>query len=208
MKDTPASPNSVSGLAGPDSPVPRLLLTALLCIPVLLAGTGCATTRVTRITWRNSERLQGYRYCLPQPYLLVSEPATSVMNKTDGTLKSEKSTETEPQMEIIYLPDMREQYSIRPWAFLAKQDLGFTLENGWNLTSVNAKQDATAALEAMAGLAESMVETAPNLIKALTDEPGQEQPGQRELLRPGLYRIILDEAEVRLEFAGPFEATP
>lgn len=81
----------------------------------------------------------GFRYYDKSPYLLVK-------SDNNGGLEG----------EIIYLPDPNRKRSIRPYAFLAKNDLTLDFEDG-ALTSATSDQDSTEFPLAVVSALTSMV---------------------------------------------------
>lgn len=101
-------------------------------LPIVLAmSCGCARTIVKRDPGPNDTGIRFYR---PRPYLLIAPAAAPADHGTD--------TQTVPvTIRLDYLPDYSEEYSIRVTPGLGQAELNATLENGWNLNSVQAKTD-------------------------------------------------------------------
>lgn len=88
--------------------------TAAMCLCAVLLG-GCSSVNVVK---NPSPADNGIRYYRPKPYLLVT-PA-------DATGRMVK-------MEVLYLPDYCEEYSIHP---RGKKPPAVQLQDGWNLVGV------------------------------------------------------------------------
>ena len=106
----------------------------------------------------------GLRFYRPWPYLLVTADRNDV-----------------PQAQVIYLPDLSEEYVIEPKVRLGSVEVKATLEDGWQLTSLGASADPQIAetIDAVSGLigAASKVGVAPPAGPSTFP------------LAPGLYRL-------------------
>ena len=85
-----------------------------VCLCAILLG-GCSSVNVVK---NPSPEDNGIRYYRPKPYLMVS-PA-------DATGRMVK-------LEILYLPDYCEEYSVHP---RGKKPPAVQLKDGWNLVGV------------------------------------------------------------------------
>jgi hypothetical protein len=56
---------------------------------------------------------------------------------------SRKSAVVNGPIQIIFLPDMDEQYAIRSENFVSKSDFSLQFRNGWELTDVSGNHDST-----------------------------------------------------------------
>jgi hypothetical protein len=81
----------------------------------VLASVACQRLYVRRA----GESTPGFRYYLPQPYLLV----------------------TPDTVRVVWLPNPKEQYAVDARTGLGTQGLALTLEDGWRLTSVTSNVD-------------------------------------------------------------------
>ena len=96
----------------------------LLCaLSLLAAGAGCATV-VTRTADLNTCP-RGIRVYPPKVYLFVDE--------------------AEKKSQLVYAPDVRRAYDVKPFTFLAKQEFRVDVEDG-QLKQLIANQDTTALL--------------------------------------------------------------
>lgn len=107
---------------------------------------------------------EGIRYYRPKPYLLIS-PATNTITEYDASgQKKAKSTtgigDHYVNIEMQYLPDFGEEYSINVSPGLGSANVGVTLEDGWNLTGLNQELD-TQFDETVTALAELAGAVAP-----------------------------------------------
>lgn len=94
---------------------------------------GCTRVVVTKNPGCEDE---GIRYYRPKPYLMIAPAAAPVAT---GEGKGEQATYV--SISIQYLPDYNEEYSIKLKSGLGVGKLAVTLENGWNLTSVDLTTD-------------------------------------------------------------------
>ena len=85
----------------------------------------------------------GVRYYRPKPYLFISPLAQSVQS---GTGSSTRTTTTPSDqfvnIQLQYLPDFAEEYSIDVSPRLGRSNVMITLEDGWNLTAINQDLDS------------------------------------------------------------------
>jgi hypothetical protein len=102
--------------------------------------TSCSCYKIYRETSLTEE---GLRFTKSSPFLLVTQ-----------------NDEGKTQFQVIYLPDTQ-RYVIKKKGFLGTAELSATLENGWNLTSINSKSDSQVAetITALASLIPSIKAT-------------------------------------------------
>src|SRR5207249_10507047 len=146
------------------------VLTTVLALFCIIGSLGCASVIVRKVPVTNPVDIEGLRFYRPTPYLLVSEVASESKESTATRASQANSL----QFSIVWMPDLSEEYVIRAKPGLGSIEYSPTLENGWNLTGLNAKADSKAAelLTAVAGL----------IPKAA---PGR--PEQAPALKPGMY---------------------
>lgn len=134
-------------------------LTTRLGVMLFLAlSFGCARMVVTKNPGPSDKGIRFYR---PKPYIFIgpAPPTTSSSSKNepDGQTSAggrhsgdrlaawTAATDPAPAMSVVirleYLPDYSEEYSIRVTPGLGQSELNVSLQNGWNLTSVDAKTD-------------------------------------------------------------------
>ncbi len=140
---------------------------SLLLACTLITALGCTTVVVKKDPGHHD---RGIRFCRPKPYLYigpVAQPAQSSPQQKDNTTpapggtapaakpatgtgapanQSATGTVTDNNfikvgMELKYLPDYNEEYSIRLKPGIGTGTLGVTLADGWNLTTVNMQTD-------------------------------------------------------------------
>ncbi len=109
-----------------------------LLVLLNLTSLGCSPR--VRVIASPGPKDQGVRYYRPKPYLLVEPSGTTV---TD----SKKNVTLSPSDEFVsirleYLPDFSEEYAINVSPGLGDADVKITLEDGWNLTSLNQDLDS------------------------------------------------------------------
>jgi hypothetical protein len=70
--------------------------------------------------------------------------------QTEGELKDHtilavegKSVDLKGQIDVVFLPDMDEQYAVHNRNWLAKSTYGLNFKDGWQLVSVNGEFDST-----------------------------------------------------------------
>jgi len=134
------------------------------CIALCISLSACATVEVKRTT--DATYKDGLRFYRSVPYLLVTEDKDKV-----------------PQMTIIALPNMSEEYVVRTKTGLGTTEMSATLEGGWNLTQLGAKVDSKIpeTITAVGGF-----------VPAVGGPFLRSLPSSGIALHPGLYRIEFD----------------
>lgn len=135
---------------------------------------GCANVSVARVTTLNQP---GIRYWRPAPYLALEE-----------TTEGSKIT---CNAKIVMLPDKSAEYAITMNAGVGTASAKPQLQDGWNLTSMDASADSKTNenITALASLAKVFV---PALT---TNDHGKAGEPQAHIVRSschGLYRMIFD----------------
>jgi hypothetical protein len=132
-----------------------------------LLSAGCAGVAVKRVA-TDADYSGGVRFYRPQPYLLITNYASG-----------------ERQAQIVYLPKVNEEYSLRVRSGFGSVDAKATLADGWNLTSIGESRTPETAelLSALGGVGK---------IAATTFQGAVGTKG--EGLPPGLYAIEFDRA--------------
>lgn len=115
---------------------------------ISFCGLSCTSFKVRQVTASNRDSVQGLRFFMPQPFLLVAEKDLLV----DGVKKikqaGEETTTTTEKMavarkelhcSIIYLPDPQQEYAIS--TFTGKTPKSIKLVDGWRLTAFNLKEE-------------------------------------------------------------------
>ncbi len=86
----------------------------------------------------------GIRYYRPKPYLLVTS-GQSAVTLEERPKTSTTTTVPDPRyvnIQLQYLPDFEEEYALDVRTGFGTADVGITLEDGWNLTSVRQNLDS------------------------------------------------------------------
>lgn len=118
-----------------------LLVSVIICV-------GC--TPGVKIRKNPDDTDTGVRYYRPKPYLVV-KPS-----------QAEKVS-----LEIEYLPDFSEEYSVNVRPGLGQANVSLSLENGWNLTQVN--QDLDTKLDENLNAIANVLTQAASSAKGATD---------------------------------------
>jgi hypothetical protein len=111
----------------------------------------------------------GIRYYRPKPYLLITAGPVSSDTKSAEHQPSEvghsgpsNPHENKLTMQLQYLPDFSEEYSInfRP-GLMGTAEVSVSLDDGWNLKAINQKSDnkVPETISALGSLAQSVVHT-------------------------------------------------
>lgn len=145
-----------------------LRVAAALC--ALAGAAGCSHVAVRQVT-AEQPYAGGVRFYRPWPYLLV----TTDRNET-------------VQAQILYLPDLSQEYAVEPRVRLGSVEMDASFADGWQLTKLGASADPQVAktLEAVAGLV-----TAGGGVAVAPQGQGPAFP-----LAPGLYRLVYSGAHV------------
>ncbi len=126
----------------------------------LAAALTCVSGCGPRASWvRNpGPDDDGLRYYRPKPYILVA-PAL-IASESEHAKSLDSNTQVAAyKISLCYLPDFGEEYSVHIHPGLGASKLSVTLENGWNLTSINQDLDSKTS---------DNVNAAAGLVKALT----------------------------------------
>lgn len=190
-----------------------------LSLAALLVQLGCAAGRFEVHKVDSTSQLEGFRYNLPKPYLLVTNMAVSLPASANPA--AEVSTGTSPgsrkppkegggtqvaapeapapgsvvTMQLLWLPDPSQQYAVsvkggRSGTFSGK----IQLANGWMLTGVNEDFDAKTAetITAVSGLLTGLIKTAGG-VQMLTVPVSSEHPVKPFLL---LFAVNLQDKKL------------
>lgn len=98
---------------------------------------GCAPG--IRVVKNPGDDDKGVRYYRPKPYLMVT---TAQKTHEDNVKKTTEMDHRFVMIEIKYLPDFSEEYSISTTAGIGTAHVEITLGDGWNLTSINQNLDS------------------------------------------------------------------
>lgn len=142
------------------------------CLLAILTA-GCAQVDVRRVT---SENQTGIRYWRPAPYVALTP--TTVGNVTTCEAK------------LVMLPDKSEEYAINMnsglWGSASAKP---TLQDGWNLTGLDASADSKTA-EVLNAFAAVLKSAYPSGVKGiLTDKTTKPREGKVVSRCDGLYRV-------------------
>jgi hypothetical protein len=179
------------------------LMRHLKVIPFLCAAllTGCATVEIKPITTGQADdpTINGARFFQPSPYLLVTatqvDPNSTPQPGGDAAAPGAPPAPDKPApakaavptstMQIIWLPNMTKPYVINVKPGWGTVNGSFTLDNGWNLTSVGSQLDSKIpeTITAVSGLLTAAAGTAGGAAV---------HPALKTLIPPGLYRIEFD----------------
>jgi hypothetical protein len=196
---------------------------AFIALTMLAAAAGCMP-RVS-VKPNPGPDTKGIRYYRPKPYLLITpyaagvptpagdaeepeKPKKGADDENAATPKPEKA-KTQPQevkivgltdqyvqMELKMLPDFSEEYAIDIRTGFGTNHTQITLEDGWNLTSVNAELDSKTAenITAVAQLLSSIGGLVPG--KSFTGDRGGGDCNGKPVVRAtnvplGFYESII-----------------
>lgn len=111
----------------------------LVLVVVSLQSLACAPR--VRVRSNPQPHDTGIRYYRPKPYLLITSASQTVLNDSGKPVR-EVVDDRFVQIELQYLPDFAEEYAIDVRSGFGIADVAITLEDGWNLTSINQKLDS------------------------------------------------------------------
>lgn len=109
----------------------------VLCM--IFFSVGCAPR--VRVRANPQPQDTGIRYYRPKPYLLITSAAQTILSDSGKPVR-EVVDDRYVQIELQYLPDFSEEYSIDVRSGFGIADVAITLEDGWKLTSINQKLDS------------------------------------------------------------------
>ena len=146
----------------------RILVLALL--PCVLS----ACQPGVRVRKNPGDKDCGIRYYRPKPYLKITpfDQVTTLSDESSVTGLSDEMV----KLELEYLPDFTEEYSLEVTPGLGTADVQITLDKGWNLTQLNQDLDSkfdenlTAVTGLLSALAPSGVVAAPGGRQTSLDE--------------------------------------
>ena len=90
---------------------------------------------------------------------------------------------TDKETDIVWLPNMNEEYVIRPKGGFGSSEISATIENGWNLTGFGLVWDSKVP-ETISSITGGMVGMLAKSKGGIFEEEESRQ------LEPGFYRII------------------
>jgi hypothetical protein len=101
---------------------------------------GCPGVKVVK---NPNDRDKGIRYYRPKPYLLVT-PGTETTEVTANSTTTKKTLPSDRTVtiQLVYMPDFNEEYSIHVRSGLGIANVGFKLDQGWNLTEISQELDS------------------------------------------------------------------
>ncbi len=134
---------------------------AALLLVMLAMLTGCASVVVKKIP--TGSTMDGIHFYRPAPYLMVSSDASK-----------------ELQFKIVWMPDKSEEYIIQAKPGLGSVSFNPTLENGWNLTGLNATVDTKTA---------EILTALPGLISGAAGMRAAPVEGKKFNIEPGMYPL-------------------
>jgi len=136
---------------------------------------GCAAVIVKPVPEGDNKTLEGIRFYRPTPYLVVSAGSSDAKPVASG---GASSISEHLQFSIVWMPDLSQQFVIQAKPGIGSVAFNPTLENGWNLTGLNASTDSKTAevLTALAGF----------VPKASIRSAGP----SAALVKPGMYRLL------------------
>ncbi len=114
------------------------IATIAMILSIAIGLLGC-TPRM-RVIANPGPKDQGIRYYRPKPYLKVVPAEVQV-----STSANKNAIKVEPgfvSINLEYLPDFSEEYSIDVRPGLGIADVSIKLDDGWNLTEINQKLDS------------------------------------------------------------------
>ena len=117
------------------------MLRFLLISVALTILVGCTPRVVVRKSIGINDT--GIKYYRPKPYLLIA-PIGKSEAKSDGKTTTTTTTKSDEfvEIELQYLPDFAEEYSIDVKPGLGTANVSLKLEDGWNLTELNQNLDS------------------------------------------------------------------
>lgn len=150
---------------------------AAIAVGASLGLSGCAGLSVKTIDGKSNTEtsVHGFRYYQPAPYLMV-------FTDNDGGLTS----------QIVYLTDRTKKMSVRPYAYLASNEVTLKFQDGM-LTNASTTVDETivpkAALDGLKDILTAAVKGS-----AFNESTNK----QTTAPAPSLYKIVVDGGSIKL----------
>jgi len=165
------------------------MLRTLLVVVCITVVAGCIPT--VRVTKNPGDCDKGVRYYRPKPYLMVTAAGQT---QTTGGTTTVTPTDQYVNLDIKYLPDFSEEYTINVNPGLGVANVTISLQDGWNLTSINQNLDSKFA-DNLNAVANVLGKVAPGgLVKTSDEGP----PGLKERISVaarnvplGLYESVI-----------------
>jgi hypothetical protein len=126
---------------------------------------------------------RGIRYYRPKPYLLITpiESETTVRSRPVEERTAISTSGEFVHLELQYLPDFSEEYSICVTPGFGTADVEVALRDGWNLTSINQSLDSQVD-ENVSAIAD-VADAAGGLRRASGSAAAYGQPQRRWVIR-------------------------
>lgn len=149
----------------------------------------------------------------------TATPGSPGPPETDGKVEepsgSQNVTAISDEIEIVFLPDLDEQYAVHGQNCMSKQDYKLKFQDGWMLTGVGSNADSTPVAIEILNVVNTAIESARNVGMVRADKTAKLSPPtvtaglenvearggensssvilyeriSRSYIRPGLYRI-------------------
>lgn len=188
--------------------------THLLVVLSLLMVLGC-TPRAT-IRPNPTAHDKGLRFYRPKPYLLITPGVTADESTGSKTLVN---TDRYVRIQLEYLPDFSEEYSIEVRPGLGTNNTKINLKDGWNLTQLDQDLDSNVDdnIKAFAELAKATSGFVPTASTSKSSSDGQREfVVQATNIPLGFYESVIQrDACGRKQFYGwryigfaPFNGCP
>jgi hypothetical protein len=126
----------------------------------------------------------------------------------DPTLSVRKTAQLDGNIQVVFLPDLDEQYAIHNCNLLSKSAYALNFNDGWQLTDVSGQFDSTAVPLEILNFIDTAIDSAKTVALAAVDRearalsqadpaPGPMLAGDRTVyrvitatyLKPGIYRV-------------------
>lgn len=121
----------------------RNWITAIVVAAAAVAATGCLPRTFVRKNPLPNDK--GIRYYRPKPYLKLAPHLNPITGEASAT---------HVHIELVYMPDFSEEYSIHMRSGFGVNNSKITLDQGWNLVGLDVQLDSKTAenIEAVGSL--------------------------------------------------------
>ena len=156
------------------------IITIVILSLVSMTLTSCAGLEVKPVTPQTESGAKGFRYYEPAPHLLV-------YTNNQGGLTS----------QILFLPDLDREMSIRPYNYLATSNVQLAFTNGM-LSNTTSSIDETVIPKALISAVEKVASAAGPLAAANEATTSVPQLSNNVVPAPSIYKIVLSGDDVIL----------
>ncbi|MCI0637993.1 MAG: hypothetical protein L0Y72_23535 [Gemmataceae bacterium] len=122
----------------------------------------------------------------------VTPDTQSLATPKFESLTDRNTASLDGEIQIVFLPDLDEQYAVRSKNFVSKTAFALKFREGWELSDVKAKHDSTPVAIELLNTVKSAVDAATDIAQAEIEASKKKTPGVGDVLDKQLRAIIGD----------------